>query len=359
MLDHPLNWAQIKVIDARPVRARRLVSAVRAAGYSGDVKAVHSKSQLLTETVVPGSALYLVADPAFVQAGIAREVLEFWLMNRCKVVFLEPGFEAFMPMMQAKALDFAPRAIDVEGGMAPAAIAKKILQFEPSAAKPIAPSPKPSAPEPLRPMAPKVRTPGRKQSNAQAAPRRVAAIGIGASTGGVEALQVVLKALPSNLPPIIIVQHTRNADGNSLVQVLNRATDLDVVKAEHNVPLMAGRVYVACGRDHHVRLDRSNLLRLHLTEEPAVSGHRPSVDVMFESLSEMGGQAAAVLLTGMGKDGASGLKRIRDRGGWTAAQDKATSVVFGMPKAAQDLGAAQEELALEAVGQRLVQLCQI
>ena len=97
---------------------------------------------------------------------------------------------------------------------------------------------------------------------------------------------------------------------------------------------------------------------LQLIAAPSVSGHRPSVDVMFDSLSELGSQVAAVLLTGMGQDGAVGLKRIRDRGGWAAAQDQDSSLVYGMPRAAAECGAVEEQLSLTNVAPRLVEICQ-
>jgi chemotaxis response regulator CheB len=313
-----------------------------------------NKKQVLGEVASAGPTLYLVGDVTFTKPGLPSDLLNLWAKRRCKVVFLTSNSELPVQATIVSSVDLEPRAIFPEGvAQSPEVVARKLLQFEP-------------APQTrcriTRPVIARPAGQGAAKAPPDIAPktmsRRTTVIGIGASTGGVEALQVVLRDLPSSLPPIVIVQHTRSAGRNGLVQVLNRATDIDVVAAEQNVPLMPGRAYVACGRSHHLRLSRTNMLRAQLVEAPSVSGHRPSVNVMFDSLSELGNQVAAVLLTGMGNDGASGLKRIRDRGGWTAAQDERSSVVYGMPKAAAEAGAAKEQLSLGKVAQRLIEISQ-
>lgn len=356
MPQHPLEWASMIIFDASPVGGQRLASALRKEGYRGKIEVCAKRAQIQKTIGLPSPTLVLVSASVIPSASDLAGALKVWSGKTVKLVFREPGFEALVKSTATRGVDYAPNALDRSGQSSPQSIARQLLQLEPR---------KPT----LHGSAPQAVTAQRKPevvlgsdpvaSKAPAAPvsKRITAIGLGASTGGVEALQVVLKDLPVGLPPIVIVQHTRNNDGASLVQVLNRATQIDVVKAEHNMPIMAGRAYVACGREQHLRLGRSNLLRLELTDAPSVSGHRPSVDVLFDSMSELGNQVAAVLMTGMGKDGAAGLKKIRNRRGWTAAQDEATSLVYGMAKAAVEYGAAEEQLALNVIAPRLVEIC--
>lgn len=184
-------------------------------------------------------------------------------------------------------------------------------------------------------------------------PGQISLIAIGASTGGIDALVEVLSSLDINTPPILIVQHTRNSDGASLIHVLNKASRLEVVPASHNAPLFPGRAYLMCGDQEHLTIGGSQKRTQKLVASDPVSGHRPSVDVTFRSVAEHGDSVLGVLLTGMGKDGAAGLKEIKDAGGWTIGQDEASSVVYGMPRAAFDIGGVCEQLPLSAVGPRI------
>lgn len=180
-------------------------------------------------------------------------------------------------------------------------------------------------------------------------------IAMGASTGGPPALQVILQALPANLGvPIAVVQHISPGFVSGLARWLNDTTPLQVKVAEHGEPLNPGTAYLAPD-DHHLQVTHNGLAWLGAA--PPVDGHRPSVTVLFESVARYYAAAAVgVLLTGMGDDGARGLKAMHDAGAYTIAQDEATSVVFGMPKEAIALGAADEVLPLERIGSRLVEL---
>ena len=357
MNEHLTFWAQIKIIDLRPVWSGKLRSALKAEGFGGDTDVAINSRQLLKENTAVGPTLYLVGDCPFERAGFPDPLLDLWASKSCKVVFLKSDITPYASLLESRKIDFAKRPIYYDkNDLSASAIARKVLQLEP----------KPPAAEPMVNQESeqlKQTQPGRTATKTQKAQsrirsRRISVIGLGASTGGVEALQVVLRDLPASLPPILIVQHSRSTGGNRLAQVLGRSTAIRVISAQNNMPLTPGCAYVATGSEHHLRLGRNNKLMLQLVTAPSVSGHRPSVDVMFESLSELGSQAAAVLLTGMGQDGATGLKRIRDRGGWAAAQDKASSLVYGMPKAAAECGAVEEQLSLTKVAPRLVEICQ-
>ncbi|MCC6007143.1 MAG: chemotaxis protein CheB [Rhodobacteraceae bacterium] len=183
--------------------------------------------------------------------------------------------------------------------------------------------------------------PGAPGPAMRAAPRGV--VVIGASTGGIEALETVLSALPADGPPLVVVQHIRPDFVAGLVRRLGAACPAHVGIARDGETPMRGHVYLAGATGRHLVLRRRGGLRLAEEGGPPVSGHRPSVDRLFHSAAErVGPGAGGVLLTGMGRDGAEGLLAIRRAGGATIVQDRESSVVWGMPGAAVALGAACE-----------------
>lgn len=183
-------------------------------------------------------------------------------------------------------------------------------------------------------------------------------IAIGASTGGPAALAKILSTLPADFPaPIGIVQHVDSQFVDSFAQWLNDQIALPVTVARDGDRLTKGQVLVA-GSDDHLVLSRNG--RLVYTPDPADYPYRPSVNTFFESLvSHWKGSVTGVLLTGMGRDGADGLLALREQGWHTIAQDQATSAVYGMPKAAAEINAASEILALGAIGQTIAKLFDI
>lgn len=186
--------------------------------------------------------------------------------------------------------------------------------------------------------------------------RRYALAAIGASTGGPGAIVEILRGLPPQFEiPLVVALHINEPFGTAFADWLDGQTTRRVINAEDGMPVAAvtGRVAVARGNRHLVVRDG----RLRLTEDPERHSCRPSIDVLFESVAvEYGPYAAACLLTGMGRDGALGLLRIREAGGVTIAQDEATSVVYGMPREAAMLGAAQHILCLCDIAPRLTAL---
>lgn len=183
-------------------------------------------------------------------------------------------------------------------------------------------------------------------------------IAIGASTGGVEAISRVLESFPTNCPPTVITQHMPESFTKSFAARMNAMCAPEVMEATDGALLTPGRIYVAPGNLAHLEVAMGERLSCKLRHGDLVSGHRPSVDVMFQSVASLGSNVAAALLTGMGRDGASGLLNIRDAGGHTVGQDEATSVVYGMPRAAFELGAVECQLPLSQIGQHLLKLCQ-
>jgi two-component system chemotaxis response regulator CheB len=175
-------------------------------------------------------------------------------------------------------------------------------------------------------------------------------LAIGSSTGGVQAIETVLTGLPRTTPGIVIVQHMPESFTAAFAGRLNSVCVLDVREARDGDRVIPGRVLIAPG-GRHMQLVRSGAQYLvTVSDGPLVNRHKPSVDVLFRSVAQhAGSNAAAVLLTGMGDDGARGLLELRRAGARTAAQDEATCVVFGMPREAITLGAAADVVPLHAV----------
>ncbi len=185
--------------------------------------------------------------------------------------------------------------------------------------------------------------------------RRV--IAIGASTGGTEAIKRVLAALPADSPGIVIAQHIPGAFSAAFARRLDASCALRVREATDGQPLLQGHALVAPG-DRHLVLEREGARYVcRLGDGPAVNRHKPSIDVLFNSVACAAGRnASGALLTGMGKDGARGLRAMLDAGAATIAQDEATSVVWGMPGEAVAIGAAADVLPLGAIAARLREL---
>ena len=180
-------------------------------------------------------------------------------------------------------------------------------------------------------------------------------IAIGASTGGTEAINEVLRAMPSNSPPVLITQHIPEGFSKTFAKRLDLASKLTVCEAEHQQPLKIGHAYVAPG-DQHLRLEKTTGgYVISLDDGPKVNRHRPSVGVMFDSIVEQfNGTFVAALLTGMGNDGAQELLKVRESGGLTIAQNEATSVVWGMPGRAVELGAVKQVLPISKIALALM-----
>jgi two-component system chemotaxis response regulator CheB len=180
---------------------------------------------------------------------------------------------------------------------------------------------------------------------------------LGASTGGVDALVTVLRLFPRNCPPTLIVQHMPEKFIPLFAQRLNTVCPPSVDIATSGTEIRAGRVLIApAGK--HVRLSRRDPSVCIVEDRPAVNGFKPSVDVLFHSAAEaLGPKTVAALLTGMGRDGAEGLMAIRMSGGATFAQDEETSVVWGMPRVAYELGAVDRSLPLGKIANAVLKAC--
>ena len=179
-------------------------------------------------------------------------------------------------------------------------------------------------------------------------------VGIGASTGGTEAIRSVLEQLSPAFPATIITQHMPPNFTKSFAHRLNSICQMNVHEAQDGERILPGNAYIAPG-DKHMTLVRSGAdYRIKLDDGPLVCGHKPAVDVMFNSLAKVVGKnAIATILTGMGKDGAVGLLALQQSGAITMAQDEASCVVYGMPKAAVDIGATKHIIELGKMSKAL------
>ncbi|MES2303114.1 MAG: chemotaxis response regulator protein-glutamate methylesterase [Pseudomonadota bacterium] len=183
---------------------------------------------------------------------------------------------------------------------------------------------------------------------------RPALIAIGSSTGGVEALQTVLGSFPADCPPTLIVQHINARFAPAVARTLDQSCPPRIMIAEPDMPLKPGHVYLAPGDERHLSVGGSSSFHCKLRPGDPVSGHQPSVDVLFSSVADIvGARAVGILLTGMGADGAQGLLAMAQKGAHTIAQDEATCTVFGMPRAAINIGAAKVIAPLGSIARQL------
>jgi two-component system chemotaxis response regulator CheB len=247
----------------------------------------------------------------------------------------QAGSQAALEALEAGAVDVLAKP---DGTMSLGAVADKLAwHVKAAAAAGGRLRRQPAPPPPLKDPGPAPEPRPPRPANGSLFDRQL--IVIGASTGGVEALRNLVPLLPAELPPVAIVQHISASFSRAVAERLDSLSGLRVREAGHDEPLRPGECVVAPG-DRHLAIERSRgSFRTRLVDSPPLHHCRPAVDVLFRSAAEAAGpQVVAALLTGMGSDGALGLQAVRAAGGVTLAQDQATSVVYGMPKAAVELG---------------------
>ncbi len=181
---------------------------------------------------------------------------------------------------------------------------------------------------------------------------------VGASTGGIDALLTVTQHFNEDCPPMLVVQHTGGSFAQSLIRLLDRACPAKVLAAEDGMPVAQGCIYLVSDNRSHLTLASSRDASVRLQQTPAIMGHRPSIDALFTSALPHAARVSAALLTGMGKDGACGLARLRKAGAYTIGQDQRTSVVYGMPRVAMEMGGVCAQLPIGRIGPALLASCQ-
>ena len=183
-------------------------------------------------------------------------------------------------------------------------------------------------------------------------------VAIAASTGGTEALHTVLSQLPADMPPILIVQHMPPVFTHQFAERLDKVCKFAVKEAAVNDYVRANQALVAPGDFHMKVVRQKNILLVECFKGDKLHGVRPAADILFNSMAEvMGKNVIGVVLTGMGVDGAKGLYKLKRKGAAIIAQDEATSVVYGMPKAAVDLGVVDYQLPIDKIAEKIVELC--
>jgi two-component system chemotaxis response regulator CheB len=211
-------------------------------------------------------------------------------------------------------------------------------------------------PAPMAAPAPKLSADAVLPSGAQAMARTTERfVAIGTSTGGTQALEEVLMALPRVCPGIVIVQHMPEKFTASFAQRLDGLCQIDVKEAVHGDRVMPGRALIAPGGKHMLVQRSGAYYQANVIDGPVVNRHRPSVDVLFRSVAQQAGRnCMGVIMTGMGDDGARGMKELHDLGARTIAQDEATCVVYGMPKEAVKLGAVDHIVPLNEIAREIL-----
>ena len=181
-------------------------------------------------------------------------------------------------------------------------------------------------------------------------------LAIGAFTGGVEALLNIISAFPADCPATVVTQHMPATFTASFAARLNKASAATVTEAVEGDLMKPGHVYIAPGGLTHLEV-AGTTPRVRLSQGDTVSGHRPSVDVLFRSVARLRRPMTGVILTGMGRDGAQGLLEMREAGAHTLGQDEASSVVYGMPRVAHEIGAVERQLPLSRLSSAILDLC--
>lgn len=262
----------------------------------------------------------------------------------------EPGADVTFAALELGAIDFITKPkLDIAEGLE--GYAEELVEKVKMAAK-ARPRPRTTAATQLRATA------GAPTAGVLARVRATdRLLAIGASTGGTEAIRELLAQMPPDAPPTLITQHIPEAFAGPFAERLDRNSPMRVCQARDGQQILPGHAYVAPGNLHlSVRRDGARYT-CRLSDGDPVNRHKPSVDVLFDSVAQhVGVNAVGVLLTGMGADGAQGMQRIRAAGGPTIAQDEATSVVWGMPGEATKIGAAQEVLPLGRIAPRIMEL---
>ncbi len=255
-------------------------------------------------------------------------------------------FDFFMHQAKMRAVEAASRKAGLEDKVRPfssqtgsTAVKNDVASFRPSLWKPSVKK------------EPAVITPVRSSG-------RIDVVAIGISTGGPNALREVFAKIPEKFPkPILVVQHMPAGFTKEFAASLNRICPLNVKEAEDGDLIHPGQVYVAPG-DFHIVVEKSTLCNvIRLSQEDLRNGHRPSADVLFESVAKIyQNRALGVIMTGMGRDGAVQLTEMRKQGAWTLGQDEKSSIVYGMPKVAYELGGVQKQVALENMAGEITRL---
>ncbi|MBA3998437.1 MAG: chemotaxis response regulator protein-glutamate methylesterase [Candidatus Accumulibacter sp.] len=344
---------KVLVIDDSALMRKLLVELINR---SADVEAVGSAPDAITaremiKTLNPDVLTLDVQMPKMDGIEFLERLMRLRPMPVVMVsAYTAAGSETALRALELGAFDFIgkPRAESAQSTEDYAQeLLEKIRAAHGASLRRVVPPPRVAAP-PLAPVMTTARTAGRP-----------AAVGdrvvfVGASTGGTEAIKHFLAGLPENCPPVLVVQHMPETFTASFAKRLDSLCPPRVIEAQGGERIESGTVYIAPGHSH-LQIRRSgNGYVTEILATPPVNRHRPSVDVLFDSAALLGRQALGVILTGMGKDGAQGLLRMRQAGARTFGQDEASCVVYGMPREAALVGAVEEVASLDEMARRVL-----
>lgn len=321
-------------------------------GREAVLQAIRLKPDVITLDVEMPEVSGLEALPALLAVHQAPVVMVSALTQEgadITLQALELGAFDFMPKPERNQLAEIRASRDLLITKVLAAAQSRLRRPRRGAAAPT--SALPSTPAPTKPVTSRLASRPTGPSNTPTVPAALqtsTCFVIGISTGGPQALSQVFPLLVPPLPPILVVQHMPAQFTAIFAERLNRYSTVTVKEAEEGDPVIPDRIFIAPGGRHMVLVGHPPRVRISLSDDPPVSGHRPSIDVLFQSAAQVYQSAAVgLLMTGMGRDGIEGCKALLAAGGFTLAQDEATSIVYGMNKAAFLEGAVKAQFALE------------
>jgi two-component system chemotaxis response regulator CheB len=343
---------KVLIVDDSPTMRRLLADIVngaadmRVVGLAADPIAAHE----MIKTLAPDVMTLDVEMPKMNGIEFLRRLMRFRPMPVVMVSsFTEAGSEQTLKALEFGAVDFVTKPAQ-NPKAATADFAGELRDKIRSARASRAPASIGAAAERRPPTPPSMAA---LRPDWRPAPGDL--IVIGASTGGTEALKEVLVALPENAPGILIVQHMPQSFTGSFAKRLDSLCRVRVKEAEHGERVLPGTAYVAPGHSHLLVRKSGAGYQTELSQAEPVNRHRPSVDVLFRAAAECAGpHVVGVILTGMGKDGATGMLDMKRAGAWNIAQDQASCVVYGMPREAVALRAVDEVVPLSEIGARLM-----
>ncbi len=346
--------AKVLVIDDSALM-RRLLTEILGADPSLDVIGAAPdpiKAWSLIQTLRPDVLTLDVEMPKMDGISFLERLMRAHPMPVVMVSSLTvKGADTTLRALELGAVDFVTKpSLDVERGIQELA-RELVAKVKAAAHARIRPSRAAAQAAPAMPLS-------RPLSTFSGASAGSTIIAIGSSTGGTEALRDVLAPLPANSPGIVVVQHMPEHFTKQFAARLDHYCEMRVKEAENGDAIVPGQILIAPGSVFHMEVARAGASPIvRLVDAPAVRHHRPSVDMLFQSCARfLGARVIGVILTGMGEDGAQGLLAMRRAGARTIAQDEQSCVVFGMPKAAIALGAAEHVLPLERIGAQMLAL---
>ncbi len=342
---------RVMVVDDSPL-VRKIASDILRSDPQIDVVATAANAEFALSKLEREAPDVITMDIEMPGLGGLEAIRRIIALRPCPIIVLSAharrGAELTLQALEAGAVDFVPKpSASLSGGLD--AVARELIEkvkvasgirVQPLTARPAeSPAPEPAPAPPVELTSPSARQ----------------IVAIGTSTGGPVALKTVLAGLPGDFPlPIVVVQHMPPVFTRAFAERLNSICDLQVKEAEEGDAIIPGRVLIAPGDFHMVVLRSPPRPRVSLNQRDLVSGHRPSVDVLMQSVArEYGAGGIGVIMTGMGKDGADGIEQLHRGGGLVLAQDKESSVIFGMNREVILNGDADEVLPVEGIARRL------